>query len=74
MKRLTQDFDRVEFVQILRGQNIVADEIAKMAMSEDGLTSTKLDMEVQKRPSIEEVSTFAIQSANNCVTPIVSFL
>ena len=74
MKRLTQDFDRVEFVQILRGQNIVADEIAKMAMSEDGLTSTKLDMEVQKRPSIEEVFTFAIQSANNCVKPIVSFL
>ena len=37
-----------------------ADEIAKMALSKDGPTSTKLDMEVQKRPSIKEVSTFAI--------------
>ena len=37
-----------------------ADEIVKMASLEDGSTSTKLDMEVQKRPSIEEVSTFAI--------------
>ena len=36
------------------------DEIIKMALLEDGSTSTKLDMEVQKRPSIEEVSIFAI--------------
>ena len=37
-----------------------ADEIVKMASSEDGSMSLMLDMEVQKRPSIEEVSTFAI--------------
>ena len=59
-RRLTQKFDRVEFMQIPRGQNMEADEIAKMALSKDGPTSTKLDMEVQKRPSIKEVSTFAI--------------
>ena len=57
---LTQKFDRVEFMQIPRGQNMEADEIAKMTLSKDGPTSTKLDMEVQKRPSIKEVSTFAI--------------
>ena len=59
-RRLTQEFDRVEFMQIPKGQNMEADEIAKMASSKDGSMSTKLDMEVQKRPSIEEVSTFAI--------------
>ena len=32
-----------------------------MASSEEGSTRTQLDMEVQKRPSIEEVSTFVIQ-------------
>ena len=31
-------------------------------------------MEIQKHPSIEEVSTFAIQSANSWMTPIMSFL
>ena len=30
-RRLTQKFDRVEFMQIPRGQNMEADEIAKMA-------------------------------------------
>ena len=31
-------------------------------------------MEVQKHPSIEEVPTFTIQSANSWITPIISFL
>lgn len=30
-KHLTQEFDKVEFVQIPRSQNMVADEVAKMA-------------------------------------------
>ena len=42
----------MEFMQIPRGQNMAADEIAKMASSKEGLTSMKLDMEVQKRPNI----------------------
>ena len=58
-RHLTQDFDRVEFMQIPRSQNMVVDEITKMA-SLEGATSMGLDMEIQKRPSIEEVSTFAI--------------
>ena len=59
-KHLTQDFDRVEFVQIPRSQNMIANEIAKLALSEERSTSMGLEMEVQKCPSIEEVSTFAI--------------
>ena len=53
---------------------MVADEIAKMALSEEGSTSMELNMEVQKRPSIEEVPTFVIQSTNSWMTLIVSFL
>ena len=60
MKHLAQKFDKLEFVQIPRGQNMAADEIAKMASSEEGSTSMDLNMEVQKRPNIEEVPTFAI--------------
>ena len=42
-----------------------ANEIAKQALSEAGLTITNLKMEVQKHPSIEEFHTFAIQSKDN---------
>jgi len=52
---------------------MVADEITKMASSE-GATSMGLDMEIQKRPSIENVSTFAIHTTNSWMTQIVSFL
>ena len=38
------------------------DEIAKQALSEAGSMITDLKMEVQKRPSIKEFHTFAIQS------------
>ena len=64
-KHLAQEFDKLEFVQIPMGQNMAADEIAKMASSEEGSTSMELNMEVQKRPSIEEVPTFVIQSINS---------
>ena len=59
-KHLAQKFDKLEFLQIPRGQNMAADEIAKMASSEEGSTSMDLNMEVEKRPSIEEGPTFAI--------------
>jgi len=44
---------------------MLADEITKMASLEEGATSMGLDMETQKRPSIEEVFTFAIQTTNS---------
>ena len=72
-KHLAQEFDKLEFVQIPMGQNMAVDEIAKMASSEEGSTSMELNMEVQKRPSIEEVPTFAIHSTNSWMTLIVSF-
>ena len=63
---LTQEFDKVEFVQIPRTQNMVVDEIAKIASSEEETTgSMGLVMEIQKCPSIEEVPTFTIQSTNS---------
>ena len=64
-KHLTQDFDNVEFMQIPKSQNRVVDEVAKLASSEEGAASMGLMTEVQKRPSIEEISTFAIQSVGS---------
>ena len=53
---------------------MAAHEIAKMASSEEGSMSMELNMEVQKCPSNEEVPTFVLQSTNNWMTPIISFL
>ena len=64
-KHLTQEFDKMEFVQIPRNQNMVTDEVAKLALSEEGTASMGLMMEVQKCPNIEEISTFTIQSTNS---------
>ena len=57
--------DRVEFVQEPRSQNMVADEVSKLASLEEGGSSMGLAMEVQKYPSIEEVPTFIIQNTNS---------
>ena len=53
---------------------MVADEISKLASSEDGWMDKDLAMEIQKHPSIEEVPTFIIQNGSSWMTPIVSFL
>ena len=63
-KHLTQEFDKVEFAQIPRSQNMVADEVSKLASSEEGEKSIGLAIEVRKHLSIEEVPTFTIQSTN----------
>ena len=73
-KYLTREFDRVEFTQIPKSQNTIADEVSKLASSEEEGISMNLEMEVQKYPSIEEMPTFAIQRANSWMTPIVAFL
>ena len=73
-KHLTREFNKVEFAQILKSQNMMAEEVSKLASSEEGGISMDLEMEVQKYPNIEEVPTFAIQSTNSWMTPIVSFL
>ena len=75
MKHLTEEFDKIEFVQTPRSQNMVADEVAKIASSKEGtMSSMGFVMEIQKRPSIEEVPTFTIQSTNSWMTPIIAFL
>nr|POF16974.1 retrovirus-related pol polyprotein from transposon 17.6 [Quercus suber] len=45
-KHLTQEFDEVEFVQIPRSQNMIADEVSKIASSEGGALEEGLMMEV----------------------------
>ena len=64
-KHLTQEFEEVEFVQVPRSQNTAADEISKLASSEERWIDKDLAMEIQKHHSIEEVLTFTIQSGSS---------
>ena len=64
-KHLTREFDEVEFIQVLRNQNTLADEISKLASLEEEKLSNNLAMEVQKHPSIEKAPTFTIQNTNS---------
>ena len=45
-KHLIVEFDEVEFVQVPRNQNMVADEISKLASSEEGWLNKDLAVEV----------------------------
>ena len=71
---LTKEFNEVKFIQVPRNLSALADEIAKLASSEEGELSKNLAMEVQKHPSIEEAPTLTIQNTNSWITPIISFL
>ena len=73
-RHLAQEFDRVEFIQVPKSQNMRADKVAKQASLGARPMSTDLKMEVQKHPNIEEILTFAIQSENSWMTLILSFL
>ena len=55
----------MEFIQVPRNQNALADEISKLASSEEGELSNNLAMKVQKHPSIEEAPTLTIQNTNS---------
>ena len=72
-RHLTQEFDKVESAQIPKSQKMTADEVSKLASSEEGI-STNLEMEVQKHPSIEEMPTFAIQKVSSWMTLIMAFI
>ena len=54
-KYLVQEFDRVEFTQVPRSQNMEVDKLAKQASSQKGPTSTNLKMEVQSSPTQSRV-------------------
>ena len=73
-RHLAQEFDKVEFAQIPRSQNMTANEVSKLALLEEEGINTNLEMEVQKRPSIKEMPMFAVQRVSSWMTPIMAFI
>ena len=64
----------MEFTQIPRSQKMIADEVSKLASSEEKGISTNLEMEVQRHPSIEEMPMFVVQRVSSWMTPIMAFI
>ena len=53
---------------------MIADEVSKLALSNEEGISTNLEMEVQKHPSIEEMPMFAVEKVSSWMTPIMAFI
>ena len=59
--QLVDYFNDVRFEQIPRENNLAADEVAKLASTEDALKIFRLYMEIQTIPSIEGLQAFPVQ-------------
>ncbi|XP_075645576.1 uncharacterized protein LOC142616656 [Castanea sativa] len=66
IKHLARGFDKLDFVRIPRNQNAAADEVTKMASSEEEPLNNEILMEIQKYPSIEEVPANATELVKRC--------
>ena len=53
-KHLTREFDEVEFIQVPRNQNTLADEISKLASSEEEELNNNLALEYKNIPALKK--------------------
>ena len=69
--RLIKRFEKTDFVQILRAENMEADTIAKEASTNESMDEFD---EIQYMPSIDIPEVQQVESRGNWITPIVSYL
>ena len=71
---LVSSFDRVEFIQIPRSQNVEVDEMARSASVDSQAKVNDWKLEEQNSPSIEEFQTFFVHTLSGWMSPILSYL
>ena len=64
-ERLKMYVNIVQFLQVPRAKNCQADQLAKMASSKEFDQIDQTRVEIQMKPSIEEMSILPIQSTND---------
>ncbi|XP_050258795.1 uncharacterized protein LOC126703759 [Quercus robur] len=69
--RLVKRFEKADFVQIPREENVEADTIAKEASADESLEKSD---EVQYMPSIDAQEVQQVDNRENWMTPIISYL
>ena len=72
--QLVSNFDRVEFAQVPRNQNVEADEVARSASVDNQVEVIDWKLEEQNSPSIEEFQTFLVHTHARWTSPILSYL
>ena len=72
--QLVSKFDRVEFAQVPRDQNVEADEMAKSASIDNQAKVIDWKFEEQNSPSIEEFQTFPMHIRVGWTSLILSYL
>ena len=68
---LMKRFEKADFVQIPREENMEADTIAKEASANESMDEFD---EIQYMPSIDILEVQQVESRGNWMTPIVSYL
>ena len=71
--QLVSKFDRVEFAQVPRDQNVEADEMAKNASIDNQAQVIDWKFEEQNSPSIEEFQTFPMHTRVGWTSLILSY-
>ena len=69
--RFVKRFEKVDFVQIPREENVEADTIAKEASANESIDKSD---EVQYMPSIDVPEVQQVDNRENWMTPIISYL
>ena len=69
--RLMKRFEKADFVQIPREENMEADTIAKEASANESMDEFD---EIQYMPSIDIPEVQQVESKRNWMTPIISYL
>ena len=69
--RFVKRFEKTDFVQIPREENVEADTIAKEASANESMDESD---EVQYMPSIDVSEVQQVDSRGNWMTPIISYL
>ena len=72
--QLVSKFDRVEFAQVPRDQNVEADEMAKSASIDNQAKVIDWKFEEQNSPNIEEFQTFLMHTHVGWTSLILSYL
>ena len=74
IKRLSQHFDSLDFVQIPRTKNAEVDFLARLALSGDYNATFELCIEIRGQPSTEGEQVLKIKGQDEWMTPIVRYL
>ena len=74
VKRLSQHFDSLDFMQILRTKNAEADFLARLVSSDDYNATSELCIKIRGQPSTEGEQVLKIKEQDEWMTPIVRYL